>query len=74
MKIGNIECKALVTFNNTLCALMKDTKQIRRFKGGKEIESLQIPLEIGDVHSIGATETLFISGEKGFVVFDSKFR
>ena len=74
MKIESKECKALVTFNNTLCALMKDATSIRRFKGEKEIQKIEIPPEIGDVHSIGATETFFISGGKGYVVFDSKFK
>ena len=73
MEIESTECKALVTFNNTLCVLMKDATSIRRFRGAKEIQRLNIPLEIGDVHSIGATETFFISGEKGYVVYDSKF-
>ena len=74
MKIESKECKALVTFNNTLCALMKDATSIRRFKGEKEIQRLEIPPEIGVVHSIGATDTFFISGGKGYVVFDSKFK
>ena len=53
---------------------MKDATSIRRFRGAKEINCLEIPTEIGTVHSIGATETFFISGEKGYVVFDSKFK
>lgn len=62
-----------MTFNKTLCALEKDATSIRRFRGANEIKHLEIPPEIGDVHSIGATDTFFISGEKGYVVYDSKF-
>ena len=65
----------IVIFNNVVCAHFKKSREIVRFSGREEkLLSLEIPEQVGTVHTICSQDILLVSGDKGFAIYDKNFR
>ena len=60
----------LVAFKDVLCVYFDKSKELLRFKENKQLLSLNIPDQVGRVHTINASGILLISGNKGYAIYD----
>ena len=61
-------------FNDKLCILIADSKEILRFYGKERLKDIEISEKVGKAHTICSSGVLLISGDKGFLIYDKNLK
>ena len=66
-------CFGLTVFNDTLCYVNNEKREVQRFKDNEKLEPLTLPYHGGLISTLESSQVLLIAGDSGYSIYDKEF-